>query len=187
MVDPFYDQPDYLNALMESIRPHLNKEYDHLLFSYHGLPERHIRKSDITGHHCLQMENCCTTDSPAHKYCYRHQVIVTTKIVGEKLNVPINKFSFSFQSRLGRDEWLKPYTALRLAQMPGEGIKRLIIVCPAFVSDCLETLEEIAISGKEIFLHAGGKEFNFIPCLNVRTDWVDALKKIQNLQSCIST
>jgi ferrochelatase len=187
MVDPFYDQPDYLNALMESIRPHLNKEYDHLLFSYHGLPERHIRKSDITGHHCLQMENCCTTDSPAHKYCYRHQVIVTTKIVGEKLNVPINKFSFSFQSRLGRDEWLKPYTALRLAQMPGEGIKRLIIVCPAFVSDCLETLEEIAISGKEIFLHAGGEEFNFIPCLNVRTDWVDALKKIQNLQSCIST
>jgi ferrochelatase len=137
IVDPFYDQPDYLNALAESVRPHLNREYDHLLFSYHGVPERHIQKGDITGHHCLQVENCCETDSRAHKYCYRHQVITTTKLVAEKLNLPARKFSFSFQSRLGRDEWLKPYTALRLEEMPGEGIKKLLVVFPAFVSDCL--------------------------------------------------
>lgn len=178
VIEPFYDQPDYINALAESIRPFLNKSYDHLLFSYHGVPERHIHKGDITGHHCLQVENCCEVDSPAHAYCYRHQVITTTKLVASKLEVPAGKFSYSFQSRLGRDEWLKPYTAMRLAQMPSEGIRKLLIVCPAFISDCLETLEEIAIGGKEIFLHAGGEEFDFIPCLNVRTDWVNALKKL---------
>jgi len=178
VVQPFYDQPDYVNALAGSILPHLNNEFDHLLFSYHGIPERHIHKGDITGQHCLQVENCCAVNSPAHSFCYRHQVITTTRLVAEKMGLAPNQYSFSFQSRLGRDEWLKPYTALRLGQMPSKGIKKILIVCPAFISDCLETLEEIAISGKEIFMQAGGEEFNFIPCLNVRTDWVNALKKL---------
>ena len=178
VVEPFYDHPDYINALADSILPHLNQAFDHLLFSYHGVPERHILKGDITGHHCLQAENCCAMDSPAHEFCYRHQVITTTTLVAEKLKLPPSKFSYSFQSRLGRDEWLKPYTAYRLAQLPSEGVKKLLIVCPAFISDCLETLEEIAIQGREIFHHNGGEEFNFIPCLNVRRDWVEALNKL---------
>lgn len=176
-IKPFYDEPDYINALAESIKPFLQQDYDHILFSYHGVPERHILKGDITGQHCLKVENCCAVDSPAHKQCYRHQCLKTTDLVAQKLNLPSGKFSSSFQSRLGRAEWLKPYTAMRLEQMPKEGIKKLLVVCPAFVSDCLETLEEIAETGKESFLHAGGGSFTMIPCLNVHPLWVQTIVK----------
>ena len=178
VVEPFYDDEDYLNALTESIRPFLQQDYDHILFSYHGIPERHVRKSDVTKNHCLQSADCCQVASPAHARCYRHQIIITTELAAARLQIPKEKYSYSFQSRLGRDEWLKPYTALRLEEMPKEGIKKLLIVCPAFVSDCLETLEEIAIEGKESFLHAGGEEFTLIPCLNVNPLWVSAVKKL---------
>lgn len=94
------------------------------------------------------------------------------------LDLPENKFAFSFQSRLGREAWLKPYTAERLAQLPGEGVKKLLVACPAFVSDCLETLEEIAEEGKHIFMEAGGESFTMIPCMNVHPLWVDAIKKL---------
>lgn len=176
-IKPFYDEPDYINALAESIKPFLQQDFDQILFSYHGVPERHIFKGDSTGQHCLKIENCCTVDSPAHKQCYRHQCIRTTNLVARKLNLSSEKFSYSFQSRLGRAEWLKPYTAMRLVQMPKEGIKKLLVVCPAFVSDCLETLEEIAETGKESFLHAGGESFTMIPCLNVHPLWVQAITK----------
>ena len=150
-VKPFYNEPHYLQALSQNIKPYLEASYDHLLFSYHGVPARHIKKSDITGCHCLQKENCCEVPSPAHAFCYRHQVITTTKAVTSELQIPAEKYSISFQSRLGRG-WLEPFTDIRFEQLPGEGVKRLLVVCPAFVSDCLETLEEIAIRGKEIFL-----------------------------------
>lgn len=173
-VDPFYNETNYINALAEIFRPYIQNEYDHLLFSYHGVPARHIRKSDITGCHCLQTENCCEVASPAHAHCYRHQVFTTTKMVAEKLNIPEKKYSVSFQSRLGKG-WLTPFTDVRLQEMPAEGIKKLLIVCPAFVSDCLETLEEIAIRGKEIFMEAGGESFEMIPCLNISPLWVKAV------------
>ncbi|HEX7847719.1 MAG TPA: ferrochelatase [Chitinophagaceae bacterium] len=174
-IKPYYDEPAYLDALANSIRPYLQQDFDHLLFSYHGVPERHIHKGDITGQHCLKVNDCCNVASPAHTQCYRHQCLVTTAKVAEKLNLPKDKFSFSFQSRLGRDEWLKPYTAKRFEEMPGEGIRKILVACPAFVSDCLETLEEIAEEGKETFLHAGGESFTMIPCLNVHPLWVKAI------------
>ena len=175
IVPPYYNEPQYLETLAESIRPFLDQEYDHILFSYHGVPERHIHKGDITGSHCLKVANCCEVDSPAHKQCYRHQCLFTTKKMAELLRLPEGKWSFSFQSRLGRDPWLQPYTAVRFEEMPKEGIKKLLVVCPAFVSDCLETLEEIAEEGKEIFQHAGGESFTMIPCLNVHPMWVKTL------------
>lgn len=174
---PYYDDDTYLDALCESMKPYLEQEYDHVLFSYHGVPERHIYKGDITGRHCLKVANCCDVDSKAHQYCYRHQCWVTTKEVVKRLGIPEGKWGFSFQSRLGRDPWLQPYTAQRLEELPGEGAKKILVVCPAFVSDCLETLEEIAEEGKESFLHAGGESFTMIPCLNVHPLWVGALKK----------
>ncbi|MBZ5858585.1 ferrochelatase [Flavihumibacter profundi] len=177
MVPPFYQQPDYLDALAESMAPYLQQDYDHIVFSYHGIPERHVQKTDITGSHCLKVENCCSVDSAAHATCYKHQCLVTMKKIAGRLNIPESKYSFSFQSRLGRDEWLKPYTVKRLEEMPNEGIKKLLVVCPAFVSDCLETLEEMAVEGKEVFLHAGGEEFTLIPCMNVHPKWVETLKK----------
>jgi ferrochelatase len=173
-VAPFYNDVNYIHALSENIRPFLNQPYDHLLFSYHGIPERHIRKSDITGCHCLQNENCCEIPSPAHAFCYRHQIRTTTRLVTEQLQIPKHKYSISFQSRLGKG-WLTPFTDFRFQEMPKEGIKNLLVVCPAFVSDCLETLEEIAMRGKEMFLAAGGESYQMIPCLNTNPLWVDAL------------
>jgi ferrochelatase len=174
VIKPFYNQPDYINALADNIGSHLTDDYDHILFSYHGIPERHIRKSDTTGCHCLQVNNCCDTASVAHATCYRHQVFATTKLVTEKLNIPKEKYSISFQSRLGKG-WLQPFTDIRLEEMPAEGIKKLLVVCPAFVSDCLETLEEIEERGKESFLKAGGESYHMIPCLNTHPLWVKAL------------
>lgn len=174
-IKPYYDNEAYIHALTESIKPYLQQEHDHILFSYHGVPERHIYKGDVTKCHCLKVENCCETASPAHKECYRHHCVVTTKLVAERLGIPEGKYSLSFQSRLGREEWLKPYTAERFEKMPAEGIKKLLVACPAFVSDCLETLEEIAEEGKEEFLHAGGESFTMIPCLNIHPLWVNAV------------
>jgi protoporphyrin/coproporphyrin ferrochelatase len=171
---PFYNEPHYINALAENIKPYLQKEHDHILFSYHGIPGRHIRKSDVTGCHCLKVENCCDVASPAHAHCYRHQVFTTTRLVMEQLNIPKEKYSISFQSRLGKG-WLQPFTDIRLQELPKEGIKKLLILCPAFVSDCLETLEEIDERGKEDFMKAGGGEFTMIPCLNTNPLWVDTL------------
>lgn len=176
-IKPYYNNEEYLTALCDSIEPYLQNEYDHILFSYHGVPERHIYKGDITGKHCLKVADCCETPSAAHEYCYRHQCLVTTKLVAERLNIQKEKWSMSFQSRLGRDPWLQPYTAQRFEELPKEGIKKLLVVCPAFVSDCLETLEEIAEEGKEIFIHAGGERFEMIPCLNVHPLWVGAIAK----------
>ncbi len=168
--EPFYQHPDYISALGKTLSPHLQKDYDHILFSYHGIPERHIRKSDITGSHCLSMDNCCAVDSPAHAFCYRHQVLTTTQRLVEELNLPTGKYSNSFQSRLD-DKWLRPFTDKELAAFPARGIKKLIVLCPAFVSDCLETIEEIGEEGREIFMEAGGEEFTLVPCLNDQEDW----------------
>ena len=174
-IAPFYNDPAYIAALAESIRPYLAQTDGHLLFSYHSIPERHIIKSDVTKSHCLQRADCCQTASPAHKYCYRHQCFTTTWLVTEYLGIPKENYSVSFQSKLGRSEWLKPPTTLRMDQMPKEGIKNLAVVCPSFVSDCLETLEEIAIREKENFLKAGGENFTFIPCMNTQPQWVKAI------------
>jgi protoporphyrin/coproporphyrin ferrochelatase len=172
---PFFRDPKYIHAMAENMRPYLQKGFDHLLFSFHGIPERHLRKSDPTHSHCLQSPDCCSVDSIAHSTCYRHQCLQTMQAVVAELNIPKEKFSFSFQSRLLKDPWLKPYTDFRLQEMPAEGIKNLLVICPAFVSDCLETLEEIEIRGKESFLESGGKEYAMIPCLNTHPLWVQAL------------
>ena len=178
-IKPYYNEPGYINAMAENMRPFLEQDYDHILFSYHGIPQRHIKKSDITKTHCLQVENCCNVNSNAHPYCYRHQCFTTTKLITAQLNIPQEKYSISFQSRLGKG-WLQPFTDIRLEQMPAEGIKRLLIICPAFVSDCLETLEEIAERGKESFLNAGGETYTVIPCLNASPLWAEAIAKLIN-------
>ncbi len=175
-VKPYFDNAEYLNALAERIRPFLEQDFDHILFSYHGIPKRHILKGDITGKHCLTVENCCEVASPAHSQCYRHQCLTTMKLVVEKLQIPADKFSYSFQSRLGREEWLRPYTDFRLTEFPAEGVKKLLVVCPAFVSDCLETLQEIEMEGRHTFMEAGGESFTLIPCLNLHPLWAKALK-----------
>ncbi len=180
VVEPFYKHEEYIDVLSETIQPFIEKPYDHILFSYHGIPERHIKKTDPTKNHCISCTDCCNTPSVAHQFCYRHQVIETTKAVAKKLAIPEDKYSFSFQSRLGSDKWLQPYTAKKFEEMPKRGIKNLVVVCPAFVSDCLETLEEIWEEGKEDFEKAGGEHFSVVPCLNVHPKWVQTAVNLIN-------
>ncbi len=183
IVPPFFDDEDYINALANSIKPSLERPYDHMLFSYHGIPERHVKKTDPTGNHCLNCVDCCQVPSAAHAFCYRHQIIQTTKLAAKALNIPENKYSFSFQSRLGTDKWLKPYSVEEFRRMPEQGIKNLVVACPAFVSDCLETLEEIWVEGKEVFQKAGGHSFHVVPCLNTDSMWVKTITKLVNAQA----
>jgi ferrochelatase len=172
----FYKNANYIKVLAERILSGLaGFRYDHILFSYHGIPERHIRKSDPTHFHCKIDSKCCDTNSVAHNTCYRHQCFDTTKRVVAHLKLPQDKVSNSFQSRLPNDPWLKPYTDFEFERLAGEGIKNLAVVTPAFVSDCLETLEEIAIEGKNQFLEAGGEDYKHIPCLNDSNEWVDVM------------
>jgi protoporphyrin/coproporphyrin ferrochelatase len=173
---PFYNQPQYISALVASAQPFLAKGYDHLLFSFHGLPERQLRKSDPTGCHCLMTADCCEMPSAAHDTCYRAQCFKTVAAFVKLAAVPDGKYSVAFQSRLGRDPWLKPYTDYELVRFASQGIKKLLVICPAFVSDCLETLEEIGIRGRESFLNAGGTELTQIPCLNEHPLWLEALE-----------
>ena len=173
---PFYNKTEYIKVLSNSIAKHLEgKDYEHLLFSYHGVPERHIRKSDITKSHCKIDGSCCATASPAHEFCYRHQCKEVTRLVGKALSLKEGTFSTSFQSRLGFDPWLQPYTDRTIERLGKQGIKKMAIVTPAFVSDCLETLEEIAMEGEEIFHEMGGKDFTTVPCLNDDKEFVDLL------------
>ncbi|MCR8667128.1 ferrochelatase [Aestuariibaculum sp. M13] len=177
-VPAFYNKPDYIEVLSDSIKKHLEgKNFEHLLFSYHGVPERHIRKSDVTQSHCKIDGSCCKTPSKAHEFCYRHQCLEVTQLVAEKLQLKEDSYSTSFQSRLGFDPWLLPYTDRTIERLGKSGVKNMAIVTPAFVSDCLETLEEIAMEGQEIFHEMGGKDYTTVPCLNDDKEWVELLAK----------
>ena len=177
-VPAFYNKPDYIEVLSNAIKNSLKDvAYQHLLFSYHGVPERHIRKRDITKSHCKIDKSCCETSSKAHQFCYRHQCYEVTRLVAEKLQLKPETFSTSFQSRLGFDPWLQPYTDLTIEKLGKQGIKKMAIVTPAFVSDCLETLEEIAMEGREIFHEMGGETFTTVACLNDNDEWVNLLSK----------
>ncbi len=186
-VPAFYKKEDYVEVLSRSIQKELDiLKPEHLLFSYHGVPERHIKKSDVTKSHCKIDGSCCNTPSAAHEFCYRHQCYETTKLVAEKLNLKEGFYITSFQSRLGRDPWLQPYTDKTIDNFAKNGIKNLAVVTPAFVSDCLETLEEIGMEAKHSFIENGGVEFNTIPCLNDNDDWAKTVSKwIHNWSSKI--
>jgi len=172
IVPPFYQNDQYIDLLSSKIFNTIKKiQYDHILFSYHGIPVSHLKISDTTNNHCYKTKDCCNVKSAAHETCYKHQVLETTKLVVEKLNIDEDKYSNSFQSRLPNEPWLKPYTDSELVRLAKAGKKRLVIVTPAFVTDCLETLEEIAMEGKEEFIEAGGEEYSYVPCLNDDENW----------------
>ena len=191
VIPPHFHHPDYINALSASIKPWLKDgDYDHMLFSYHGIPERHLHKTAPRGSKCLR-EDCCMTAnergreevfsnqysviSNSQALCYRRQAFITMHKTARALGLSPDRYSLSFQSRLGRDEWLKPYTVDELPRLARAGVKRLVVITPSFTVDCLETLEEIGMEGREIFLQAGGEDFQLIPCLNDNDDWIKAM------------
>jgi len=180
-LQPFYNDPPYLDILSNSIRENLPEDTDKLVFSFHGIPESHIHLSDPSHAHCLCVKDCCERPNPAHATCYRHQCMMTVKGVVSRLGLPDDKYVVSFQSRLLKDPWLTPFTDATLEHLGSKGIRKVRVVCPAFVTDCLETLEEIAMEGKEIFHEAGGEDYGLIPCLNNDAGWIQYLAdKVNN-------
>ncbi len=178
ILPPFYAAPNYLNALVESAKPSLEQDFDHLLLSFHGLPERHLTKLD-SNNHCLQNADCCqqaSADTLAH--CYRAQCIRSAQLFAEQAGLKPEQWSVAFQSRLGRTKWIEPYTEEVLEQLAQQGVKRLLIMSPAFVADCIETLEELGLRGNEQFLQAGGESLELIPCLNDQDSWAQALVEL---------
>ena len=178
-LQPFYDQPEYLDALAASARRYVEQDYDHLLLSFHGLPERHLTKLDPTGQHCFKDADCCKNASAeVLKTCYRAQCFSVARDFAERLGLPDGKWSVAFQSRLGRAKWIEPYTEARLEALAQQGVKKLLVMCPAFVADCIETLEEIGDRGREQFREAGGEELVLVPCLNDDPQWAMALNTL---------
>lgn len=176
-VQPFFADADYIEVLAAVAAPYLAQPHDHVLFSYHGLPERHMRKADSSHAHCLTVPDCCHTCSPAHATCYRAQAFATTRAFVAHTGIPAARHSNSFQSRLAGEPWLAPYTDEEFLRLPKAGVKRLLVMSPAFTADCLETLEELQQQGRDSFLGAGGESFNQIPCPNDHPAFVDFLAK----------
>ncbi|MGF6096712.1 ferrochelatase [Pseudomonas sp. 18175] len=177
-LQPFYDQPEYLDALVASAKPHLQQDYDHLLFSFHGLPERHLQKLN-PGHTFDGATDCCVNASPeVRAKCYRGQCFSVARDFAARMGLPEDKWSVAFQSRLGRAKWIEPYTEARLETLAQQGVKKLLVMCPAFVADCIETLEEIGDRGLEQFREAGGEELVLVPCLNDDPQWAAALNTL---------
>ncbi|GMW03403.1 MAG: ferrochelatase [Candidatus Hydrogenedentota bacterium] len=172
----FYLDEGFIDSWVAVSKPILDDfEADLVLMSYHGLPERQVKKSDPGGRHCLVKSGCCDRAVPENAYCYRHHCMETSRALAAKLGLANEQWQVSFQSRLGRDPWLKPPTDEVVPALPKQGVKRLAVLCPAFTVDCLETLEEIGIRAKEDFLGAGGEAFQLVPCLNDHPKWVNAL------------
>jgi len=179
VVPAFHDHPGFLDAFAEVARPVISEtRADHVLFSYHGLPERHMRKSDPSGRHCLASAGCCDVLTDVNRHCYRAQCFATTRALAERLDLTPERYTVSFQSRLGRTPWIKPYTDLVLPELAKRGVKRLAVMCPAFVADCLETLEEVGMRANEQFRECGGESLTLIPSLNSHPAWVDAVVRL---------
>ncbi len=178
-VPSFFDHPQYIQTLAGTINDHITHDLDYLLFSYHGVPVRHLKKTDPTKKHCFKEKDCCFIPNPdAHPVCYAHQVKRTTNLVMDQIKFPRDQWSWAFQSRLGPDEWLQPFADNEIKRLAKSGVKHLAVCCPAFVSDCLETLEEIGEEGEEIFLENGGEKFTLIPCMNDDERWVKTLHEL---------
>lgn len=173
----FYQHQGFINAYAILIKQYLaQNKIEKLIFSYHGLPERHINKSECRAS-CDRLASCPHIYLD-NRYCYRAQCHATTQLIVQHLGLPSNQYCVSFQSRLGRTPWIKPYTDLLLPQLIQQGIKNIAMVCPSFVADCLETLEEVNIRTRAQWIALGGENFTFIPCLNDSPAWVDALANI---------
>lgn len=176
----FYNRPDYIESLANVTQKDLaNFDYDHILFSYHGVPERHIKKTDKTGKHksvkIKEGEYCCKPGTPEAEFCYRTHCYETTRQMVEKLGIPEDKYTLTFQSRLGIDKWLQPFTADKVRELAQKGVKKLAVLTPAFVADCIETLEEIEMEAGTDFKANGGEQFKMISCLNDDDQWMDTM------------
>jgi ferrochelatase len=172
VLGPFFGEPAFVGALAEVSRERLRAfDADHVLLSFHGLPERHVLSADPSGAHCLTREDCCS-DPEAVGWCYRAQCFATARAFATTAGLASERTSVAFQSRLGRTPWIQPYLDDRLVELAAAGVRRLAVLCPSFVADCLESLEEIGMRGRERWSELGGTDFALVPCLNSHPAWV---------------
>lgn len=178
-VNSYYDHPGMIKVFADNARKYLDKEqWDHILFSFHGIPERQMRKADVSGEHCLKVDNCCATITENNKFCYSAQCHQTAKLLVQELALEKDKYTLCFQSRLGNDPWMKPYTSDVLKDLAAKGVKKILVLCPAFVADCLETLYEITFEYHEEFVELGGEKVQLVESLNDHPDWINVLEDI---------
>ena len=176
VIPPFYDHPGYIDAFAAVAEPVVREvRPERVLFSFHGLPERQVQKSDETGDHCLRRDDCCDAIGKANRNCYRAQCTRTARLLADRMGVPEPQRVLCFQSRLGRTPWIKPYTDLLVRTLAQDGVKRAVILSPGFVADCLETLEELGIRAAADFRAHGGERLQLVPSLNATPAWVDAV------------
>jgi ferrochelatase len=178
-LDAFYADPGFVAAWAATARMELDVfGPNHVLFSYHGLPERQVRAADPSGRHCLASKTCCDAIGPDNRDCYRAQCLATTRALARALELPGRAYTTSFQSRLGRTPWIRPYTDCVLTDLAARGVRRLAVLCPAFVADCLETLEEIGIRARAQWQELGGEELHLVPSLNAHPVWASAVAQM---------
>lgn len=173
---PFYDRPEFINAYSNHVAEAVKGEaIDHFVFSFHSLPVRHLKRLDRSGQHCAIRSDCCLEIGAVNKNCYRAQCMFTARAMAADLGLSEGAYAVSFQSRLGRAEWIGPQTEDMLRTLAARGVKRVAVTCPSFVADCLETVEEIGIRARDAFIRAGGEELRLIPSLNSDPAWIDAV------------
>jgi ferrochelatase len=183
-VGPFYDHPDFIRAFAEVGRVAIAAERpDHVLMSFHGLPERHMTKAAPDSPKCLKADDCCASIREDNRHCYRAQCYATARALAAALGLAADAYSVSFQSRLGRDPWIRPFTDVVVPELARAGKKRVLVFCPAFVADCLETIEEIGMRARDDFRAAGGESLTLVPSLNASPAWVDAVVKIARVHA----
>lgn len=170
---PFFDQSFFIESFVKNVQKAINEyAYDHILFSFHGLPERQVKKVNASINECLSQEGCCSKMNDRNRDCYRAQSFETARLIAHSLGLDPMDYSVGFQSRLGRTPWIRPYTDDLYRELAVRGVKKLLVVCPAFVADCLETLEEIQMRGREEFMGHGGEDLMLVPSLNAEPHWV---------------
>lgn len=173
----FLEEELFIETIVDQGSKLMQKEdYEHFVFSYHGLPERQIRKASY-GDYC-KLGTCCATLNEHNRYCYRAQCFETTRLIAAKLNIKEENYTVCFQSRLGKDPWVKPYTEDTLKELASNGVKKVLAFSPAFVSDCLETTIEVGETYQEDFIHAGGEKWDLVPSLNAEDKWIACLQAI---------
>ncbi|MBK8653283.1 MAG: ferrochelatase [Haliscomenobacter sp.] len=177
LVNSYYDYDPMIRLFAENARQFQLDSYDHVIFSYHGLPQRQLRKADAFNH-CLQTSGCCQCITPANQFCYSAQCHATTAAIVAQLELPEGSYTTTFQSRLGPEKWAQPYTSEVLDGLAANGAKRVLVFSPAFVADCLETLVEIGYEYQHRFEEKGGEKVDLVPSLNDHPEWIQAVKTL---------
>lgn len=177
-INSFHDNKKMAEVFAQNASKYKPQEYDHILFSYHGLPQRHLVKGDVSEKHCLKIENCCSVLTENNQFCYSAQSFNTTRLIVNKLGIPKEKYTICFQSRLGKDPWVQPYTSQVIEDLAKKGVKRILVLCPAFVADCLETVYEISVEYAEEFKEHGGEHVQLVESLNDHPLWIEALEDL---------